>query len=70
MRVCKCTGVKYMKHYNDEDLDSKINSFLNRKLEKYPEITMTHLDETALSRRNLTMRMIHSLTSRTILSSN
>lgn len=27
-----------MKHYNDQELDTKIHAFLSKKMQKYPEL--------------------------------
>lgn len=27
-----------MKHYNDQELDTKIHTFLSKKMQKYPEL--------------------------------
>lgn len=59
-----------MKHYTNEELDSKITNFLNKKLDKYPELAMVHQDKPVNSDHTFTTRMIHSLTSRTTLSLN
>lgn len=62
-------GGKYMKKYNDQELDKKIDAFLSKKFEKYPELTKTRQEAPVFSKPSFASRLMHSLTSNTSLSS-
>jgi hypothetical protein len=58
-----------MKRYNDQQLDEKIDAFLSRKFEKYPELAKTRQEAPVLSKPSFASRLMHSLTSNASLSS-
>lgn len=58
-----------MKHYSNEELDAKINRFLTRKFEEYPDIGTKQLGNESYSKPSFTTRMIQTLTSTSVLSS-
>lgn len=57
-----------MKRYSSEELDTKINVFLNRKFEQYPDIATSRQGAPVFSKPNFSSRMGRSLTSATMLS--
>lgn len=59
-----------MKHYSNEELDTKIHTFLNKKFEKYPELATPRRDAPVLSKPSFATRKIFSLVSGTLLPSN
>lgn len=63
-------GGKYVKHYTNEELDTKIHTFLNKKFEKYPELTLPPKSTPVFSKPSFTTRMIHSLVNGTLIPSN
>jgi hypothetical protein len=56
-----------MKHYSEREIDMKINVFLSKKLQKYPELAT--LQQTSLSRSqpHFAVKLFHSLTSSRLL---
>lgn len=63
-------GGVYMKHYSDEELNRKINKFLTKKFEEYPEIGTKQLGNDSYSKPSFATRVVQSLTSTTVMSSN
>ena len=59
-----------MTHYTSEELDTKIHGFLNRKFEKFPELSTQHQLEEISAKQNLKTRLVHSLTNNIVLLSN
>lgn len=38
-----------MKHYNNQEVDEKIHTFLSKKLQKFPELAEEPIEQTQLS---------------------
>jgi hypothetical protein len=56
-----------MKRYSSEELDTKINAFLSKKFEQYPDIATSRQSAPVFSKPNFSTRMGRSLTSNTML---
>lgn len=54
-------GGRYMKRYEDRELDVKINTFLTKKFEKFPELSAPRPSGTVVSKPRLASRMMQSL---------
>lgn len=59
-----------MKHYSDKELDTKIQTFLSKKLQKYPELVLPHEVNDVLTRPSFSTKLMHSLTTINPLVSN
>jgi len=59
-----------MKHYNDNELDEKIESFLSKKLQKYPELASRQKDSQTVAAPTLSTRLLQSLTAINPLTTN
>lgn len=59
-----------MTYYTGEELDTKIHGFLNRKFEKFPELSTQRQLEDTYAKQNLKTRLVHSLTNNIVLLSN
>ena len=51
-----------MKHYSDKELDEKIESFLSKKLQKYPELSDGHGAAVTHTEPRFSNRIVRSLT--------
>ncbi len=47
-----------MSNYNDRELDKKIHSFITKKMQKYPELAVSHRDSKTVSMPKLSLRML------------
>lgn len=54
-------GGRYMKRYEGRELNAKINTFLNKKFEKYPELVTPRPSGSVISKPGLANRMMQSL---------
>jgi hypothetical protein len=61
------TGVTCMKRYSSEELETKISAFLNKKFEQYPDIATSRQHAPVFTKPSFPARMVHSLTSSTML---
>jgi hypothetical protein len=52
-----------MKRYSSEELDIKINAFLDKKFEQYPDIATSKRNAPVFTKPSFPTRMVHSLTS-------
>jgi hypothetical protein len=55
-----------MKRYNSEELDTKINAFLSKKFEQYPDIATSRQNAPVFTKPSFPARMVRSLTSTTM----
>lgn len=56
-----------MKHYEGEELDHKIHGFLNKKFDKFPELSTERQPDEVASKQNFKTRLVHSLTNNIVL---
>jgi len=54
-----------MKHYNNDQVDIKIQAFLSKKLQKYPELSQPTTKKAGSANARYATKFIQSLTSRT-----
>ena len=63
MRLSAMKGTRGMKHYNDQELDTKIHTFLSKKMQKYPELAAPQDTKYTVSTPRFTTKLLQSLTS-------
>lgn len=52
-----------MKHYNNHELDAKIQAFLSKKMQKYPELAAPKETKFTVTAPRFTTKLLQSLTS-------
>jgi hypothetical protein len=52
-----------MKHYNEKELDTKIHTFLSKKLQKYPELVGSKQSTHTITAPSFSTKLLQSLTS-------
>jgi hypothetical protein len=52
-----------MKHYNEKELDTKIHTFLSKKLQKYPELGDAKQATHTITAPSFSTKLLQSLTS-------
>jgi hypothetical protein len=56
-------GIKGMKHYNNQELDAKIHTFLSKKMQKYPELATPKQATYTVTAPSFSTKLFQALTS-------